>query len=138
MIFKSKIAQFSIIELPIAFLLFSSIIYLLANNNTNLPSSNLQLPTESTLLNLVESSNFQNLVLNEDLSSSTITGNWTYFNDTLTSQFLHFDLEIIKGNSNKKIFNCSSDLNKIIYSNFVYIYNNSEYDFREVRLGVCT
>ncbi len=136
MIFKNKLAQFSIIELPVAFIIFSiSFVYFI---NSNL-DYNLEIDSDlnSMLDSLLVDGEFVNLVLSENMSNLSLDGDWSSYNLTLSKVYSNFDLEIFDGINNKKIFFCSGNYEKLIVSNFVTIYNNTLYDFREVRLGVC-
>lgn len=98
-----KKAQFSIVEIIFLVLLFITISgYIFFD--FKIPDKDYHLYLESSLNSIYYSEDFRDLILNENMSISTLTENWSSFNSTLSKMGNNFDFTIVSDDSKKKNF----------------------------------
>ncbi len=137
-------AQISIIEFPMLIMLFSLFIggiYIIPNLAQNDFSNNI----ESFLDSVYYSDDFRENVILENLSKDSLDVDWSNLNLILSEVYGDGNYEIIISNLtySKVIFSCNASLNKYYAERIISIFNNSNtdnnsiYDFRKIKLGVC-
>lgn len=131
-----KKTQISVIELPMLFLLFG---FALVYFNTSLDFNDIdyKLRIDSFLDSLYFSENFRNTIYNENLSSNSITSNWSNFSNLANSSFLKYELIISNNTISKTIFFCNDSNNKYFKEYILSIQNNTNFEFRKIKFGVC-
>ena len=132
---KSKKGLITVIEISMMVLLFTNFIYLIYSNY-NLEFTNYY-PVESLLESFSRSESFTLLFLQEDLSTSTISGNWTSFETIMNSSMPIFAFSISNNSHSKQIYTCDSKYSRIISEKFIENYNNTLNEFRVLTLEVC-
>jgi hypothetical protein len=136
---KPMKGQFALIEILLIGLLLSSLIYLSYNSHREeLQSYNYLV--DSSIDAIYYSENFRDLIVSENLSVGILTQDWTEMQNILDYKFNNYELVIFNNTYEKVIFNgCDYDYkNKIIKERIVVLKNASSYDFRIIRLGVCS
>ncbi|MCA9497020.1 MAG: hypothetical protein KC589_08810 [Nanoarchaeota archaeon] len=135
MIFFKK-SLFSVVEIPLVIVLFvSAFVYYGTMNQPN--DVNYKFNIDSMLDSMYYSENYRHLIMDENLSSLTIDGNWSNVSSVLSEAFLNYELIIFDSDNGKKIFSCSSKFDKFYGERVISIKDNDIYDFRKIRLGVC-
>jgi len=132
-----KKGQISAIEIPIIFLLLSSaLIYF---NFTSDLSNNIDysLTIDSFLNSLYFSNQFRKNIMLENLSTTTIIQDWSQVDTLLNKSFSNYELIISNKTTSKYIFSCNATYNKYFSQKTIAIYNNSNFEFRKITLGVC-
>ena len=134
-----KKSQITVAEIPLLILLISSsIIYFTYEPNINLIQNKDYSVTINSFLNAIYSSDeFRNIIMKENLSSVTITENWTNMSKLLNETFGKYELIISNNTVSKKIFSCNTTYNKFFSEKIISIQNNSDFEFRKIKLGVC-
>lgn len=131
---KTQVSVFEIIL--VIFLFFSSITYYgFYNYNYNSQVHKVQI--ESFLDGIAYGDNFRVLIMSEDLSQNTITGNWTNFTILLNNSFTSYELIISNKTVSKTIVSCNETSGKYYIERFIALKDNSYYEFRKIKLGVC-
>lgn len=133
--FKNKSGIITAIEISVLFLLISSF-FIYFNHNLEIDNKyNLNL--ESSLDSLLFLDQHRKILILENLSSSFLIEDWSNIEIYLDKVFLNYELIISNSTISKKIFSCESQISKTYTSRVVGIYNNSNYEFRKIILGVC-
>jgi len=133
---SNKKALISVFEIAFVFLIFSSsIIYF--NKVSNQIEPDYKLTIESSLNSLYYLNETRYIFMNEDLLSSTLTQNWTNISIYLNSSFKNYEFIISNNSISKKIFSCNATYNKYFSEKIIAISNNTNFEFRKIRLGVC-
>lgn len=132
----NKQSQISFVEFVLVFLLFG-FLFTTLHYDTNLSEKDYKLTIDSFLDSIYYSENYRSLIIDEDLSKSTLTGNWTNFQAQLNKSFTNYEFIISNSSYSKKIYSCSAIYNKYYVERFISIKNNTKYDFRKIKLGVC-
>jgi hypothetical protein len=131
----NKKAVITVIEMSLLILLFSSaIVYLVSNPSfqyTNYES------VDSVLDAILESNNYSEIFILEDLTSIPLTQDWTSIKLLLNSSFNEYEIIVSNMSDSKKIISCNPKYSKTISQRIVPIYNNTVYEFRIISLGVC-
>ena len=134
-------AQITVVEIPLLFLLLSgALIYFNYNNNNDNSFNHVEdysLTINSFLNSIYYSNNFRKTIMLEDLSNNALTQNWTNISFYLNKSFLNYELVISNKTVTKNIFSCNATYNNYYSENIITIYNNSKYEFRKIKLGVC-
>lgn len=83
------------------------------------------------------SEEFRTIFTSEDLSSSSITQNWTNFSTYANDSFLTYSLVLSNETTNKIIYSCNESSGKEITEKIIAIKDNDYYEFRKITFGVC-
>ena len=136
MIFKNKNALISIFEIVFILTLFSgAIIYFTTSHN--LEEKDYKFTIETSLDRIYYDVNNRGILFDEDLSQTSLTQNWTNISTFLNSTFLNYELILSNKTVDKIIFNCSSLNEKYFSEKVISIKNNTVFEFRKIKLGVC-
>ncbi len=135
-LYHNRQSQVSFIEFVLVFLMFGFLFTTITYSNSIIDEDR-KYTVDSMLDSLYNLEEFRNLTLDEDLSSSSLTGDWDNIESYLNSSFLGYELLISNNSFSKKIFSCSETYEKYFSENIISIKNNTEFDFRKVTLGVC-
>lgn len=92
---------------------------------------------ESFTNSMYYSEEFRNLFMNEDLSQSTITQNWTNFSNLASNAFVSYSLVLSNETINKTIYSCTEISGKEITEKIMFIRDNNYSEFRKITFGVC-
>ncbi|MFW6009301.1 MAG: hypothetical protein ACOCP8_08575 [archaeon] len=136
---KFRRGQFVLVEILLIGLLFSSLLYLTYNSNRDDVQS-YYYTVDSSIDAIYYSESFRNIILNEDLSVIDLTQNWTELESILNNKFKSYEFVISNITDKKTIFDgCAGDYhNKIIKERIIALKNISNYEFRIIKLGVCS
>lgn len=130
----SKKSLISVIEVSILALMFVMLLGYI-NSDFFIDSNSQVIYSESFFDTLLYYDN--DVFLEEDLSVSSITANWSAITNLLNSSLISYSIEISNSTVNKTIFSCSENYGKHITERVVSIKDNSLYEFRIVRFGIC-
>jgi hypothetical protein len=134
-------AQITIVEASLGLFLIFSFVGLAIYHESNVNSLDYNLILNSVANSILYSNNFREQFILENLSTSSLTENWSVLQNDLNQMLPDYVLYISNGTITKKIFSCSYEAlnySKIDYvERIISIYNNSNYEFRIIKLGVC-
>ena len=130
-------SQFASIEIILLILLFAfSTAYFYKPIDSTLQDYKLNI--DSALDTIYYSDDYRSIIMNEDISLSSHTEDWSDINTTLSDFYRNFELILSDDNLSKNIFSCSGDFNTKYYTERVIaIEDNDNFEFRKLRLGVC-
>ena len=131
-----KSAQFSFVELSFLMILLSFGLSFV-DWDVQTISIDHKFQIESALSSLYHDESLRSLVMGENLSDSTINGNWTNISNVLDDMFLSYEIGISNVSDSKVIFSCNSDYSKYYDERVLGVSDGSFYEFRTVKLGVC-
>lgn len=134
---KTKFAQIAIFEFSLIALLFSGLaLYLTVDtqpNSNDYYSYNIQ----SYLSALTKTDNFREKVILENLSSQTLTQDWTQILLNIEKSYTNFELKLSNSTDSKFIKSCNSTNGKFMTKSFISSYNNTIFDTKTIIFGVC-
>ncbi len=135
---KSRSSQFAIVELSLLALLISgAIVYLIYYDNSYM-DFDYGFQASSALDTVFTLTTFRDIVISEDLSNSTLTEDWSEITNFLSSAFLKYELLIINDFNEKTIISsCNNYFKREYFERIVSIGNETQFEFRKIRLGVC-
>ena len=132
-------AQITVVEMGLLFLLFGTILGVLGMHFYE-DDSNYISQVDSFLDMIYYSNQFRSLFMGEDLGSSAISEDWIDLGVLLNNSFGSGNYEVILSNlsNSKKIYSCESNYEKYYVERILSINNNTLFEFRMIRLGVCS
>lgn len=134
---KTKLSQIAIIEFSLIALLFSGLfLYLTVEpqpNSNQYYSYNIQ----SYLSALTKTDNFREKTVLENLSTQTLTQDWTQIISDISKSYSNFELKLSNITNSKTIISCNSTNGKIITNSYISSYNNTIFDSKTIIFGVC-
>ena len=133
---KTKQGLFTVIEILFVVLLFGFILTILLPPKQTLVE-NFGVSVDSYFSTITHSSTNRIIFIQENLSNSSITGNWTNITNQLSRVFNSYYLSIGNLTFSKQISSCTPNAGEYRTQRIVAIYNNSNYKFRIITLGVC-
>ena len=132
---KSKKGIITVIEMSLLVLLFGSItVYISLQSDFDYTN---QESIESSLDFFYNSNDFHEVIILEDLTSVSLTEDWSEFSAVFNKSYLDYELIVSNISHSKKIFICKPKYSKINSQRIFSIHNNTEYEFRTLTLGVC-
>jgi len=131
-----KKSLISVFEIGFLFFLFTgTLIYInLVPQPTN---QDYKFTIESSLNSIYYNQNNRMVFMNEDLSTTTVNGDFSNISNYLDSIFLNYELIISNNSVSKTIFSCNSTSEKFYGEKIISIRDNTIFEFRKIRLGVC-
>lgn len=135
---KNKKGVFAIIESLFLLLLIIVGFSYFYNTNQNSVNSDYTYTITSILNTMNKNDDFMNIILQENLSQTTITQNWSGITNYLDSQFNTYLLKVGNTTTQKNIVSCDSRFENHI--NQIMVVGNrptNEVDFKVLTLGVC-
>lgn len=135
MIFTRK-CQISIIEYSFVILLIiTGFGYLY--NSYSVETSDYKFTVESLLDSVYYSEDYRNIIMDEDLTNINIIQDWSSLLNLLEENLGKFEL-VISNDSNEKVLAlCNETTTKIFSERIISIKDNSNFEFRKIKLGVC-
>lgn len=132
-------AQISIVESVLFIVLFLSFAY--AYGTIHFQNEQ-QIETSidvDTMMDLLYARNDTHQVIEaENLSTTTVTGNWTNVTNMLSVSFSSYEIIVYNLSTEKYIVSCNATYSKRYSERLYAISNNSNFDFRVLRVGVCS
>lgn len=129
-------AQISVVELTLAMVLFAAFS---ANfgliDQPSLQDPQLQL--ESLSDSMYYLGDYRERLLLENLSDSNPTQNWSSIQSILDSELTNYELVVGNETVEKVIQSCQGAFYESFSEKFVTVLNETKYDFRFIRIGVC-
>ncbi|MCA9486379.1 hypothetical protein H6501_00155 [Candidatus Woesearchaeota archaeon] len=129
----------SISEIVFLLFLFSSVMIFV---NREVMSKNTfesdHLEVESLLLSLYYSDEFRQLVVEEDLSQASVSGNWLSLETLLASQLGNYEILVGNLSTQKVLVACDAQNFKVQAQVPVVAFNETSSEFRYLQLGVCS
>jgi len=133
-----KNGMFSVFEIAIVFLLLSFSFQYFNNYSSSLKlDEGNKFMIDSSLDSLYNTNSFRDTIMVEDLSNSNIIENWDPIFSYLNSSFLNYELILSNLTTSKIIKSCNATTEKYLSERIFAIKNNTIYEFRMLRLGVC-
>ncbi len=105
--------------------------------NVNYFDSNHFLSVDSFLDSLCKVQEVREATMLENLSASSITSDWSKATYLCNRSFQDYFLEVSNLTHTKVIKSCVERKDIVVSEKIISIYNNTEYSFRILRLGVC-
>lgn len=131
-----KKAILSAIEIPIMILLLSiGLSYFIAIETPS--PQDYKFRISSLVDALIMEENYRNIIMLENLSSSSITEDWTNIAQLINKSFLNYEIILSNNSVEKEIFICNASYSKFFDEKIISIKNNTLFEFRKIRLGVC-
>ncbi len=131
-----KKAQISIIEFTFVMVLLSATIgYLIYS--FPLQSQDYDITLNSMLDSIYYSEDYRAIFMDENLAVGAKTENWNSLSSVLNKTLGNYELILYDDTNEKYIFSCNETLGKKFSERIIAIKNNTLYDFRKIRLGVC-
>lgn len=131
-----KKAQITVVEMSFVALLFAATLVYLVSPASSV-SSDYRYNIDSFLDTINTDSEFRDLILAENLSNSTIDGDWSNVENLLNNSFRKYELRVLNETTSKLIYSCNTSYDKYFVERLISISNLTNYEFRKVRLGVC-
>ncbi len=134
MMFNNR-CQFSVIEMTFVFLLFLFAVTFFVSKS-NIAQVDYKYNVESFLDSIYYSEDYRDLFFDEDLSNIAITQDWSTFNDFVNNSFNNYEFVLSNNSVSKNIITCDGDY-KYYSQRVISIKDNSNFEFRKIKLGVC-
>ena len=129
-------AQISIVELTLAMVLFAG--FSASFGLIDQPSlQDPQLQLESLSESLYYLGDYRESLLLENLSDSTPSQDWSSLESILDSELTNYELVVGNQTVEKILQQCQGTFYESFSEKFVTVLNETEYDFRFIRIGVC-
>lgn len=128
--------QMSTVEIALVVMIFAFGISCLRFSNV-FSQQDYKFSVDSALDSIYYSEDFRDIILSEDLSSSSPTQNWDDLKSLLDDMFINYEFVLSNVTYNKALYSCSNGYEKYIAQRIIAIKDNDNYDFRVVSLGVC-
>lgn len=132
----SKFAQISFFEFVLIFLLFGFLFTSSIYDSKTIDKDH-KIGVDSFLDSIYYSEDFRNLTFDENLSASALSEDWTQVQLLLDNSFNNYELILSNSSDSKHIFSCDAKYNKYYSERIISIKNNTRFEFRQLRLGVC-
>ena len=133
---NNKLAQLSFFEFVLIFLLFGFLFTSVVYDFKIIPKDH-KISIDSFLDSVYYSEDFRNLTFDEDLSQTTLSEDWGQLQLLLDNSFSNYELILSNISNSKYIFSCDAKYNKYYSEKIISIRNNTSFEFRQLRLGVC-
>ena len=133
-----KKAVFSVVEILFLLMFLSSAIYFIYEENSYNFSKDYSYSIISLLDIIQKDDEFRYIIINENLTQSSLGQNWTNLTNFLDEQILNYYLEISNSTFSKNIISCSPKYELQLNQVFILSENiSNSFDFRILTLGVC-
>ncbi len=129
-------AQFSVIEIGFVLLLLFTFMIHIKPFGFEFQDDK-KILVDSYLHSLKFNSTIRDLVLNENLSNSSLSQNWSQVDIYLGESFLSYSLNVGNSTTTKSIISCSGAYGKYVSEDIIATDSSNNYDFRKISLGVC-
>lgn len=131
-----KKSQITVIEISLVILMFGVFI---TNFGGIEQSEDIDpiLRVDSLLDSIYQQGSFREIVMQENLSSSSLSQDWSNLTLMVEKNFQNYELVIYNDSRTKFIESCTQNYYKNYAERVFAIEDNDNYEFRVLRLGVC-
>ena len=136
---NNKKGQFSAVEILLMIIMFATVATFFGNNPLS-TSNDFKYSVESSINSIYQSNNYRNSIIDENLSTDTNSQNWSSLENLLNKKYNSYKVKILNKTSKKTILDkCNQTYNnKLISEKIVSTTGNDKYEFRRIRLEVCS